>query len=272
MRKFARRVEERWLTRYIRRGGGLRPPQKAVVVHSTSPEGDMEDTISAGVEERPYTTSSSDETSQQFEPLSWPATEALEEVYARYLRSAEAINDHCTVCFEELYMQNSAGRKITLSCRHEPNVCRSCLATSISTQFASKAWNQIGCPACGERLGFQDVKDFAEPEIFERYKIQRVTQQGNPQLTNADTTASCCKGSYQSVGRASISSAVFQVARRVSSVFPSKIATSSAIPARIERAFPAIHGGTMARPARKLWLREISQKLMPPKKSPRKST
>lgn len=77
-------------------------------------------------------------------------------------------NPPCAVCFEHLNPQNFPDRKTTVTCSHEPNVCRPCLSTSISTQFTSKVWNQIDCPTCGERLNFQDVKDFAESEIFER--------------------------------------------------------------------------------------------------------
>ena len=74
----------------------------------------------------------------------------------------------CEVCFETLNGQNTPKRKTTFSCSHEPNVCRSCLATSIATQVNNKVWDQIDCPSCGQRLHFRDVKKFADPIVFER--------------------------------------------------------------------------------------------------------
>ena len=74
----------------------------------------------------------------------------------------------CVVCFESLGPQNTPKRRITSACNHEPDICRNCLATSISTQFNSRIWDQIDCPTCGQRLEFQDVKIFADSVIFGR--------------------------------------------------------------------------------------------------------
>ena len=81
---------------------------------------------------------------------------------------ANALPRDCVVCFETLDPQNTPKRKITPLCNHEPNVCKSCLTTSISTQFNSKVWDQIDCPTCSQRLGFQDVKTFADSVVFGR--------------------------------------------------------------------------------------------------------
>lgn len=82
---------------------------------------------------------------------------------------ASVLPGDCVVCFEKLSPQNTPKRKTTSSCNHEPDVCRSCLTTSISTQFNSKVWDQIDCPTCGRRLEFQDVKAFADSVVFGRY-------------------------------------------------------------------------------------------------------
>lgn len=74
----------------------------------------------------------------------------------------------CVVCFETLSPQNTPKRKITSSCNHKPDVCKSCLAASISTQINSKVWDQIDCPTCGQRLDFQDVEEFADSAVFGR--------------------------------------------------------------------------------------------------------
>ena len=83
----------------------------------------------------------------------------------------EVVNDlrrDCVVCFDTLTVENTPNRNITTSCDHEPDVCTICLSTSISTQFTSKVWDQIDCPTCGERLGYQDVQEFADSEVLER--------------------------------------------------------------------------------------------------------
>lgn len=75
----------------------------------------------------------------------------------------------CVVCFETLTVENTPKRKITTSCDHEPDVCTTCLSTSISTQITGKVWDQISCPTCGERLGYHDVQEFADSGVFGRY-------------------------------------------------------------------------------------------------------
>ena len=79
-----------------------------------------------------------------------------------------AVAGDCAVCFETLNPQNTPRRKITSSCNHEPDTCKSCLTTSISTQLDNKVWDQIDCPTCGQRLDYKDVKAFADPIVFGR--------------------------------------------------------------------------------------------------------
>ena len=79
-----------------------------------------------------------------------------------------ALPRDCVVCFETLNPQNTPKRKITSLCNHEPDVCKYCLTTSISTQFDSRVWDQIDCPTCGQRLDFHDVKAFADSSTFQR--------------------------------------------------------------------------------------------------------
>lgn len=74
----------------------------------------------------------------------------------------------CNVCFENLETDQFPGRRLTSACDHAATVCRSCLATSISTQLSSKIWDQISCPDCGAVLEHQDIKDFADEETFQR--------------------------------------------------------------------------------------------------------
>lgn len=92
------------------------------------------------------------------------------------------LSEECVVCFETLSPQNTPKRKVTSLCNHEPDVCNSCLAMSISTQFNSKVWDQIDCPTCGQRLGFQDVKTFADSVVFERSEPTYQVNQRGPNL------------------------------------------------------------------------------------------
>ena len=79
-----------------------------------------------------------------------------------------SLSRDCVVCYDTLNTRTVPQRRITSTCGHEPDVCRSCLAMSISTQFNSKVWDQISCPSCSQRLDFQDVKAFADPDVFAR--------------------------------------------------------------------------------------------------------
>lgn len=90
----------------------------------------------------------------------------------------------CVVCFETLGSQNIPKRKITSSCNHEPDICRSCLATSISTQFNSKVWDQIDCPTCGQRLDFSDMKVFADSVVFGRSEPKQTLNQKEAKALN----------------------------------------------------------------------------------------
>ena len=75
----------------------------------------------------------------------------------------------CTVCMEALSLSNFPARNITSSCNHEPDICAPCLSQSIATQFTTKAWNNIGCPTCSQRLSYADVKKYADNATFEKY-------------------------------------------------------------------------------------------------------
>ena len=90
-----------------------------------------------------------------------PRTNSIPKITSDLIRE-------CVVCFEALNLENTPKRRITSSCNHEPDVCIPCLATSISSQLDSRVWDQIGCPTCGQRLDFQDVKAFADSPVFRR--------------------------------------------------------------------------------------------------------
>ena len=91
---------------------------------------------------------------------------------------ADAINQleadegaQCTVCYEVLDSGSIPERRITSTCQHDPDICKDCLATSITSQFSDKIWDQVSCPSCHERLNYHDMQAFAEKSIFERYVV-----------------------------------------------------------------------------------------------------
>ena len=79
----------------------------------------------------------------------------------------ENLDTECSICLQDL-PANRFPKRITGTCDHDSNVCFECLCSSITTQFASKVWNQIECPTCWERLQYMDMKMFADSEVFER--------------------------------------------------------------------------------------------------------
>lgn len=85
-------------------------------------------------------------------------------------RPSQAVNTECIVCFSSFEPAKTLMRQPTSSCVHEVNICRPCLSTSISSQIEAKLWTRIGCPApaCGEYLGYGDIQEFAEPQVFAR--------------------------------------------------------------------------------------------------------
>ena len=76
----------------------------------------------------------------------------------------------CLICYELFEPARHLMRQPTASCVHEVNICKPCLSVSISSQLDSKMWTRISCPApmCGEILQYDDIQEFADPQIFAR--------------------------------------------------------------------------------------------------------
>ena len=85
-------------------------------------------------------------------------------------QAIKALNHECLICYDPFDPVKTLVRQPTLSCVHEVNICRPCLAASISSQLETKLWTHVGCPtpACEELLEYGDVQKFAEPHIFSR--------------------------------------------------------------------------------------------------------
>ena len=84
--------------------------------------------------------------------------------------TAKAQNFECLICYGSFDQTKTSMRQPTSSCVHEVNICKPCLSASISSQLDAKLWTRISCPssACEEFLGYGDIQEFAEPQIFAR--------------------------------------------------------------------------------------------------------
>lgn len=86
---------------------------------------------------------------------------------------AEANNDskasqYCTVCLEHLVSTSFPTQKVTAACEHESTVCLECLSNHLTSQIQEKAWNEIQCPLCPQKLEQLDVRSFAKEDDFNR--------------------------------------------------------------------------------------------------------
>lgn len=72
----------------------------------------------------------------------------------------------CQICYETLPGPSFPQRAPNSKCEHDANVCSTCLAKSLAQQMGQKMWDQIDCPVCSGRLGFFDVKEFADMLIL----------------------------------------------------------------------------------------------------------
>lgn len=75
----------------------------------------------------------------------------------------------CVVCTDSRPLSNFPLKPPTAQCTHNPNVCRRCLQTWISTVLTSKVWSEVQCLICYERLAYDDVCEYASSKVFCRY-------------------------------------------------------------------------------------------------------
>lgn len=82
--------------------------------------------------------------------------------------SVPSTNPTCGVCWEQVAVVDFIQGKLMPECEHEANVCRSCLAQSITAQLDSKLWNQLTCPLCTIRIDGNVVEKFAPSSTISR--------------------------------------------------------------------------------------------------------
>ena len=77
-------------------------------------------------------------------------------------------NPTCGVCWDQVAVVDFIQGKLVPECDHEANVCRLCLAQSITAQLDSKLWNQLTCPLCTIRIDGNVVEKFAPSDTISR--------------------------------------------------------------------------------------------------------
>lgn len=75
----------------------------------------------------------------------------------------------CIVCTDSRSLHRFPIRPPTTQCTHGVDVCRRCLRAWITSEFATKIWDEINCPICPTRMQHMDMQEFAPRGIFRRY-------------------------------------------------------------------------------------------------------
>ncbi|KAI1872562.1 hypothetical protein JX265_005442 [Neoarthrinium moseri] len=78
------------------------------------------------------------------------------------------LTESCSVCGDEKRISEMP-RQITQACDHAPNTCNDCVGQWITSSMETVAWDRLKCPECPQTLLFDDVKTFANPQVFDRY-------------------------------------------------------------------------------------------------------
>lgn len=77
----------------------------------------------------------------------------------------------CPICLED-YPRSKFPKHSTVTefCDHPDKACLNCLDSSITAIIERGALHLLACPICPQRLTRRDVKEYASPPVYERYK------------------------------------------------------------------------------------------------------
>jgi hypothetical protein len=77
----------------------------------------------------------------------------------------------CPICLEDYPRSKFPNhRTITELCDHPDMACLSCLDSSISAIIERGALHLLACPICPQKLTRRNVKEYANPAVYKRYK------------------------------------------------------------------------------------------------------
>ncbi|KAI1324223.1 hypothetical protein F5Y16DRAFT_402629 [Xylariaceae sp. FL0255] len=84
--------------------------------------------------------------------------------------------EECTACFEFKPRTEFQQETLTDRCKHTATLCQECVTLSLTSQAANRAMDEITCPECPERLSFEEIQNFASPDIFAKYRKYSIDQ------------------------------------------------------------------------------------------------
>jgi hypothetical protein len=73
----------------------------------------------------------------------------------------------CVVCGDDKRVSEMPGQ-ITSSCEHKPNMCNDCVGQWIASSLDTTAWDRLRCPECPQLLAYENVRAFADRDVFDR--------------------------------------------------------------------------------------------------------
>ncbi|KAH8675961.1 hypothetical protein BX600DRAFT_190897 [Xylariales sp. PMI_506] len=76
--------------------------------------------------------------------------------------------ESCVVCGDDKKVFEMP-RQVTRACEHKPSTCRECAGQWIASSLETQSWDRLRCPECPQLLQFQDVRNLASQEVFNRY-------------------------------------------------------------------------------------------------------
>lgn len=74
----------------------------------------------------------------------------------------------CTICKEADHPSVFPPRRITATCTHATKTCKECIQLWIETCVDTRGWDRVTCPQCGQPMSYEDVRAFADEDLFKR--------------------------------------------------------------------------------------------------------
>lgn len=77
----------------------------------------------------------------------------------------------CPICLED-YPRSKFPKRPTITrfCDHPDKACLNCLDSSITAIIERGALHLLACPICPQRLSPRNIREYANPEVYKRYK------------------------------------------------------------------------------------------------------
>ncbi|POS71191.1 hypothetical protein DHEL01_v210414 [Diaporthe helianthi] len=104
---------------------------------------------------------------------------ALERIMMHWKDSLVENNDQpddgqeieCPICLED-YPRSKFPKRATVTefCDHPDRACLNCLDSSITAIIERGALHLLACPICPQRLSPRNIKEYASPTVYKRYK------------------------------------------------------------------------------------------------------